>query len=199
MKETPRAFSARTGRPYAPDPALVGLGDPVADDQPVPTLFRYPGPSALLAAMDGRKIVLAPQPLVYLGEAPDVGEAVAARQFGVVAVLDPLALGVVATETPGVWRGWSISAAAVVWVPPSAFAADLPWDAWSEAEDVRRGIAGYAAALDHHRADLSAYVEELSELSRSGHPGPAVPWLELPAAERRARLGAAGVPERWTR
>lgn len=199
MRETPRAYATRTGRPYAPDPALVGLGDAASEDHAVPTLFRYPGPLALLAAMDGRRIHLAPGPLVTLGEAPDLGEPVAARRFGALAVLDPLALGVVATETPGVWRGWSRAPVAAVWVPPSAFHAPLPWDAWFADEEVRNGIAGYTEALLDHRADLSAYVEELSGLARSGHPGPSVPWLEVPDPERRERLSAAGLAPRWTR
>lgn len=197
MKETPRAFAARTGRAYVPDPGLRALGAPAGDDDPVPTLFRYPGPRALLAAMDGRPVPLAPGPLVYLAEVPDVAEPVAARTFGVIAVLEPLALGVVATDAPGIWRGWATRPVSAVWVPPSAFDAAADWDAWATAEAVMAGLPGYAEQLAAHRDALSAYVEELAALARRGAPGPDVPWVEVPAARRRALLG--DVAGRWTR
>ena len=49
-------------------------------------------------------------------------------------------------------------------------------------------------AVEH----LGAYLEELSVLERAGAAGPSLPWMDVPAAERRRVLAEYGVTPRWT-
>jgi len=206
VRERVSAFERRGGGRYQPSDALRVLARPLAPGEACPTLFRHPGPEGLSSFLRGRLTRLGPpeSPWLWLADAPPRTSRRAARAFGVVAVLEPLRLSPCRLPRR---RGHYLAANrelgaedALVWVPPSAVAADLGWDRIRTAEQaVRRFGRGYANERDATLDALAAYLEELSALARAGAPAPFGPWCGVARGERRRLLAAHGVEARWTR
>ncbi len=207
MRETPRSFTARRSIAYAPPERVAFLARRLDPDEPCPTLFRYPGPCGLADFFAGALRRLGPagssRDLLWLAERPLWRDTAGARFFGTLAVLQPLALGACA-QGPGIWLAGNAPLdagddEAIVWVPPSAFARPIPWDDLPTAAAARPHLPADLAGERHRAVDaLARYLEELDAMRRSGAPGPGVPWCQVPADERLARLAAAGVAPVWS-
>lgn len=203
MKETVAAFERRTGRAYAPPEALCRLGRRLRQDEPCPTLFRYPGPEALADFLRGRLRRLAPAsaPWVWLATRA-IGSARAARRFGAIAVLEPLRLQPVVVRrgqllARNLWLGDPEDS---VWVPPSVVSKPIAWDRIRRAsEAIRRMKDLHPKELSIVSENLNHYLNELSALRRAGVPGSERPWCDIARNERRRILAAAGIEGPWTR
>ena len=197
MRETPAGFGRRTSIAYVPSPAALVLGRPLADGEPCPTLFRYPGPCGLADWFAGDLRALAPGPLVWMSSATWCGDSLGARWFGTLAVLQPLRVHPVRVRA-GIYVG-SGPPEELVWLPPSLLATRVPWDDLATVDDALQHL-GWVAARERPAVvdDLCRYLEELDDMRLSGAPGPGVPWLALSDEERRRRLAAAGVAPVWT-
>jgi hypothetical protein len=199
VKETPAAFRARAGLPYLP---RVAGARPLADDEPCPTLFRYPGPAALLEALARALPPLAAPGSEVLWLAVDPLAAAPAARFGSLALLEPLRLSPAVVE-----QAFAAAARAdvdeerVVWIPPSRIAAGgEPWDAVATRADARALLGpGWEDERARLVDELAGYLEEMAELARAGAPAPGVPWCEIPATERARLLAEHGLRGRWTR
>jgi hypothetical protein len=198
MKETPAAFTRRTSIAYAPPAHIRVVARPLAPGEPCPTLFRYPGPCGLADFFAGGLAALGPHDLAWMSARTWFEDSVGARRFGTLAILQPLRLqpgrfrrGIYAGDNRPLDEGDEI-----VWLPPSLVDARLPWDDLATAAAARARIDARERPLVVD--DLCAYLEELDALRASGLPGPGVPWLTVPLAERRRLLAVAGVPGAWT-
>lgn len=198
MKETVAGFTARTGLARVPDEELLVWGRPLAPDEECPTLFRYPGPCGVRDILTGRGGVLgAPASrVVWLSRDPVPSEAPSAARFGTLAVLQPLRLGPVASDEPGVYVAWNAAADEVIWVPPSGFALD--WDRIATADTAREALPGWEAARDAVLAELDVYDAEVRRLHEAGGEHPDVKWAEVPPGERRRLLARLGVEPLWS-
>lgn len=204
MKESVAAFERRTGAAYRPPAELSAIARPLGRRQACPTLFRHPGPRALLELLRGGLLRLAPpdRRAVWLAEAADATDRKPALTFGAVAVLQPLRLSPCRLEGAA-WLAPNRpldGASALAWVPPSAVRVPVDWDRIAEPEQAA-AACGPRLTAERRRVEarLSAYLEELSALRAAGAPGPGRPWLEVPAAERRRVLERHGVRPTWTR
>lgn len=206
MKETVAAFEKRTGLSYAPAEALRALGRPLGPREACPTLFRYPGPEGVRELLHGslRRLAPAGRSGVWLSREPGGPGPPprAVRQFGTVAVLEPLRLSPCAVQEKGMYLGANAplhDLPGLVWAPPSLAAASVPWDRLRVPEELMRRIG---AAYEKERARvlerLNRYLEELAELRRAGAPSPERPWCALPASARRTLLDRYGVSPSWT-
>lgn len=205
MRESVAAFCARGGR-YAPPAALIAAhgARPLAPGDDCPTLFRAPGPHATRRYLAGAPEAawLAPevQPWLWLSERPASGSRRQAELFGVLAVLVPLPLQPCRVR-PGQWIAENrlVPDEGLVWVPPSALRAAVPWDALGTRRAAEQALgAGLAEERRRVGERLDAYLEELSLLAAAGVPGPDRPWCDVPAAERRQILAAAGMDGRFS-
>jgi hypothetical protein len=214
MKETVAGFEARTGGRYDPSPWLRGVGRFLDAGEAVPTLFRYPGPCGLREVFGGSLLWLArpEQDAIWLADAALHADVRGAGHFGTLVVLEPMKL------FPCPAPAWSVARVdrdgacgvyvaanrplddpeAVVWVPPSRVGLDLPWDEVATPADVLALCPGHAEEMRATADRLAAYLEELSAMERAGAPGPAIPWCDLPAGERKRRMDEAGVKARWS-
>lgn len=209
MKETPRAFEARTHQRYRPVVALTRRGRALQPDEPCPTLFRYPGPIGLARLLQGATAELAPDDtrFVWLAETSATLRPRGARLFGSIAVVEPLRLAPVRAVDPDgndVWlaRDRRVHEGQdVAWVPPTLVGAPFDWDRLARAGQVaeRLGAAAYASERGRTVDQLAAYVEELNELARCGAFDPARPWHEVDPAERRRLLASCGIAPRFSR
>jgi hypothetical protein len=196
MRERVADHRLRTGRPYAPRGAVPGAR-PLADDEACPTLFRYPGPEALLEQLARAPVALAPPgaEVLWLAERPLLEAPAAVASFGTLVVLEPLALSPQIVEgSPGLWVATPGDPGEVVWLPPSRAGEDpARWDAVRTAADARALLGD----VDDERAlvmeRLGSYVEELALLAAAGVPAPAGAWIDLPLEERARILGARGL------
>lgn len=198
MKETPARFATRTGTAYAP----IAAGVPPGSRETVPTLFRYPGPQGLAEILQGRLAQLAPpeSPFVWLAESGKADNPRATGLFGVIAVLQPLALGV--TRQGGHWLGQNRAmgpAEALVWLPPVAVNAGLNLDRVAEPDQAMRKVKDYAAEKSRVTDLLGAYLEELGALHNAGAKPLDKPWCALSAAARKKLLAKHGLRGRFTR
>jgi hypothetical protein len=198
MRETVAGLRARTGIGYAPAPGLPGR--PLGDDEPCPTLQRWPGAGALLEALTRTLDRLGPPESDTLWLCADArGPAPGgAAHFGALVVLEPLRLGpVVAGAGIFVAGNARVDPEAVVWTPAAGLAAD--WDAVGTIA-AARALLGPAYDDERSRAvdALAAYLEELDLLARAGAPTPGRPWCELDDATRARVLAEHGVTGRWT-
>ncbi len=151
MKETPRQFEARTGLVYAPPDWLRAAGHRLGDDEPCPTLFRYPGAEALLRFLSGCLETLSPgaSRRLWLASAAVHDDVAEAAALGTLALLEPLRVSAVRTEAPGVFLGVNergVAAGPVVWVPPSCVGRNLPWDGIATLEEAGAAFGPEAAA-----------------------------------------------------
>jgi hypothetical protein len=201
MKESVSTFESRTGLAYRPPRALLALGRPV---RACPTLFRYPGPFGVHEHLGASLTRLAPAqvPWVWLASRALGSGGRSAARFGTLAVLEPLRLSPCAVEPKGCWLGVNrllAASDALVWVPPAAVAAPVPWGSVrTESDALERFGPGYASERARVAEELSAYVEELSLLRGSGAAAPPVPWCEVPGRERSRILASLGITPRWT-
>lgn len=198
MKETPARFEARTGMSYR----AIGQGKPAGIREGVPTLFRYPGPQGLAEMLQGRLARLATldAPFVWLAETAKADNAKSVGLFGVVAVLQPLRLGV--TRDGKHWLGENRvvgDADALVWLPPVAIKAGMNLDRVAEPEQATRKVKDYAGQKSRVTDLLGAYLEELGALQNAGAKPPEKPWCALPAAARKKLLASYGLRGRFTR
>lgn len=198
MKESPARFEARTGEAWRP----IAQGTPPGQREAVPTLFRYPGPQGLAEMLQGRLQRLAPPdaPFVWLAEAAKADNAKSVGLFGVVAVLQPLRLGV--TRDGKHWLGENRPVGesdALVWLPPVAVKAGLNLDRVADPEQAERKVKDYAGEKARVTDLLGAYLEELGALQNAGAKEPEKPWCALPAAARRKLLAKHGLRGRFTR
>jgi hypothetical protein len=214
MRETVASWSARSGARYAPPEALLAHGRPLREDEPCPTLFRYPGACGLQGLLQDRPgEVLGPSwsGVLWLGDAPGHTDAKGAAHFG--AVVFPEALRLQPVVSTGPWApttadgravavyvaaNAAVDPASYVWIPPSSFDR-VDWDAVRTPSDVRDAIPDWEASRFQIARELSEYLEELDMMRRSGAPGPSGPWCDLPAEERRALMEQHGVRGIWTR
>ncbi len=203
MKESLAHFQKRTGQLYAPPAALAGVARPLGPREVCPTLFRYPGPEGLATLLQGQTGRLAPPGRwTWLASRADATRPAATRQFGSLAVLEPLRLQ--PCEVPGrPGEYWATNpdlreGEAVVWVPPSRVAAPIGWDRVGSAElAVRRLGAAYLDERPGVVDALGAYLEELSCVDAAGLR-PAGAWHDVPAADRLRLLAECGATSRWT-
>lgn len=197
MKESPARFEARTGKAWRP----IAQGTPPAVREAVPTLYRYPGPQGLAEMLQGRLERLAPLdvPFVWLAEGAKADNAKSVGLFGVVAVLQPLRLGV--TRDGKHWLGENRPVAdsdALVWLPPVAIKAGLNLDRVAEPEQAMRKVKNYADEKVRVTDQLGAYLEELGALHNAGAKPPDEPWCVLPVAARKKLLAKHGLRGRFT-
>ncbi len=197
MRETPAEHAARTGAAYAP-PAVAGAR-PLGEDEPCPTLFRYPGAGALHETLARGLPSLAPPgaPVIWLAEDPRVRAA--AARFGTLAVLEPLALSPARVGDVYVAAAQPVHEDGVIWVPPSAVAAGgAAWDAIATPAAAR---AWLGRAWDEERArvldELGVYLEETVALARVGIAPPPEGWSQVPPGERARILAEHGLTPRW--
>lgn len=198
-------FEKRTGLRYAPGAAPPGARALRARET-CPTLFRYPGPDGLLELLQGSLRRLAPpgRPLVWLERDPRgrAGQPRSVRLFGTAAILQPLRLSPWAAPAAGVYLAENAAVdpgAGLVWVPPPALAAGLPWDRLRTPRQLLERVgSGYADAREATLERLRRYLEELDALRRAGAPPPERPWCGLPAKRRRALLERYGVRPSWS-
>lgn len=197
MKETPDKFQARTGLAYR----AIGHGRPPGPSEAVPTLFRYPGPQGLAEVLQGRLERLAPPeaPLVWLAEAAKADNAKSVGLFGVLAVLQPLRLGVVRDGRHWLAENRALGAAdGLVWLPPVAVRAGVNLDRVAEPEQAIRKVKNYADEKVRVTDQLGAYLEELGALHNAGAKPPERPWCALPVAARKKLLAKHGLRGRFT-
>lgn len=205
MKETPISFRKRTGLLYAPPAALNAIARPLRPREACPTLFRQPGPEGLRDLFAGMLTHLAPGDSRFLWLAARAARTHRrlATTFGAVAVLEPLRLFPCRTNREGLFLAVNRrieDEETVLWVPPSAVRAPIAWNRLRNRDEALARLGrGYAEEKERVLVELNAYLEELSEMKRAGAPGPARPWCDLTAAERRRLLAENGVRPRWTR
>jgi hypothetical protein len=207
VKESVTSFEKRTGERYAPPDWLGGLGTPLGARESCPTLFRFPGPEGLQALFQGRLRALGPEGRghLWLTSRPTGAYPRPVSLFGTLALLQPLRLQPCRTHCFTHKRdNWialdrAVAAEELAWVPPSALRG-LSFDRVRTASEALRRF-GHAYEGERRRTEerLSAYLEELSELARTGAPGPPRHWCTLPERERRLVLARHGVRARWTR
>jgi len=198
MKESVAMFEARTGLVYR----AIGAGVAPGARQPVPTLFRYPGPQGLAAHLQGQAARLAPleAPFVWLAESARADNAKSVGLFGVVAVLQPLALGVARDGRH--WLGENritTPADALVWLPPGAIKAGLNLDRVAQPEQAIKRCKNYAAEKARVMDTLGGYLEELGALQNAGAPAGGKPWCAWPVGQRRKLLARHGLKGRFTK
>ncbi len=205
MKETVAVFLKRTGKTYAPGADLRAFGRLLRAAEACPTLFRYPGPEGLQAALQGTLRRLAPQGRTGVWLSTDIrgrgGQPQAVGLFGTLAVLEPLRLSPVKTRESSMLLGENlrVDEALIAWTPASALRKRLAWDRLRTSDEVARAVGrGYAEERARTLDQLHAYLEELDALRRVDAPGDAVPWCTLLPAERRRRLAASGIRPIWT-
>jgi hypothetical protein len=191
MRQSLSEHLANGGR-YAPPPTLRALGALLSLDDEIPTLFRWPGPHAVAAALRGEPGLLAPSQVLWLHGDPAFTWS--ARLFGVLAIPNPAGLQLVRAPD-GAWVGANLAVDAV-WIPPASFGLDF--DALADVDAVRAAIPDYPSAASAGLGLVGAYLEELSSLSVAGAPPPPRPWCELSASDRLKILASAGVAGRWT-
>lgn len=204
MKETVAQFEERTGARYVPPRSLRAHGLPLGAREACPTLFRFPAPETLAALLSGARPRLAPDDRDFVWLASTIAGTErpgAARAFGVVAVVQPLALGIVKSDQRGIYLAPNVAPSRdlVLWAPPRALKAGFGWDRIADGAQLTRKLGKH---LNDERARtldaLGGYLEELAELQKSGAPAPKRPWSELPVTSRRKLLAEAGVQSRWT-
>jgi hypothetical protein len=213
MRESPRAFTARTGAPppttdvRIASQALATTARPLADDEPCPTLFRDVGPQALQAFLDGKLARLEgpSSPCVFLRDASLPGFTGVVRELGVLVFLQPLQLGPWRSSQPGIWvseLGRMPPAETLGFVPRVESIAQVEAQL-GDAADVaamREALGGarYDEQVSEAKRALGQYLETWRHIERA-----ATPWRMILAgnseAERRAALAALareGVSER---
>jgi hypothetical protein len=181
----------------APPSFLLDVGTPLPPGEALPTLFRYPGACGVRDLFGpGLQRLGAPEtPLLWCADRPLHGEVGGARHFGTVALLQPRLARPVRAR-PGIFVGVNLPAAELgplVWVPPSALLASLPWERLLDPR-----FPGLREERLRVEDALGAYLSEIDALRRAGAPPPIGPWIEVPAVQRLARLRAAGVAPRFT-
>jgi hypothetical protein len=203
MKESVSRFQRRTGLVYLPPGALAGVARALGPRETCPTLFRYPGPEGLSILLHGQAGRLAPAGRwAWLASRADATRPAATRQFGSLAVLEPLRLQPCEVpDRPGEY--WATNpelreGEALVWVPPSQVASSMSWDRIGSVEQAARRLGPACreerpAVLDA----LGAYLEELSCVEQAGL-ALAVAWHDVPVARRRRLLADCGATGRWT-
>jgi hypothetical protein len=208
VKERVSAFERRTGERYAPPAWLLTLGTALAPRQSCPTLYRFPGPEGLSAWFQDRLRLLSPpgRRHVWLTQRPTGAYPRPVDLFGTLALLQPLRLQPCRTHcfthTRDNWVAIDrvLDADEIAWIPPSRVRTRLALDRVRSAREALRRLGpGYEEERERTAQRLAAYLEELSELRRSGAPGPKRHWCSVPAAERRALLARHGLRPRWTR
>lgn len=208
VRERVAAFERRTGQRYAPPLWLTALGDPLRSRESCPTLFRFPGPEGLQAHFQGRlrHTGLPGRAHVWLTSRPTGACARPVSLFGTLALLRPLHLHPCRTHcfshTKDNWIALdrAVAPEETAWVPPSLVRSGVSLDrARTAGEAARRFGRGYESERRRVEEQLSAYLEELSELRRAGAPGPRRHWCAVPARERRVLLARHGLRPRWTK
>jgi|CXWL01.1.fsa_nt_gi hypothetical protein len=206
MRTSVAAFERRSGERYSPSDALRHLAQPLTARDACPTLFRYPGPEGLASFLRGglSRLGASDARWLWLADRPAGTSARAAGRFGVVAVLDPLRLSPCPLAQR---RGHYLaenralrSEDALVWAPPTA--AGINWDRVLTPEQAIRRMGSAASYVETREAtleSLSAYLEELSALSRAQAPSRFGAWCAVSRTERRRLLAEYGVEGRWTR
>jgi len=203
MKETVAEFTRRTGLPYDPPPASTALGRALAGTEAVPTLFRFPGPCGLLDNFLGTLHRLAAEPggPLWAADASLNREAPGAAHFGTMALLEPLRFAVVAHPDKGIYVGQNREihdAGSVVWVPPSALQAPIPWDQVRDGAQARSYFRGLEQEENEVKEALGLYLEELVEVGRVGIPDPGTRWCDRPREDRLRLSAHYGIAARWT-
>lgn len=206
MKETVAAFRRRTGGTYEPPASVARMARPLAGDEACPTLFRFPGPCGLLAHFLGELAYLGPEPggELWAADATVHSEANGAALFGTFAILQPLRFTMAVSPqhaTAQLWVGENRPIADpghVVWIPPSAVRAPIPWDTIEDATQARGFLGAVEREENVVKESLSLYLEELLEVARAGVPDPARKWCDRPREERQRVLAEYGLEARWT-
>lgn len=203
MRETVAEFRRRTGSSYEPPEFVTKTARPLAEDEPCPTLFRFPGPCGVLEQLAGSVTRLGPMPdgELWAADHPVNTEARGAAHFGTLAILEPLRFAFGRRPEPGIFLGANRpvdDAEGVAWVPPSALAAPVPWDRLRTAGEVHAILAGHARERDAVLASLERYLEELLEVARVGIDAPEVRWCDRPEEERLRLLAENGLVARWS-
>jgi hypothetical protein len=148
----------------------------LAPGEPCPVLHRYPGPCGLALWFAGRLERLGPGEIIWMSAAVITPDSLGAHLFGTLVVSRPRAFAP-RVFAPGVYVARNRR------LRPDD---EIDWRAPAG--------QGRAQVID----GLCRYLEELDAMRRSGAPGPGVPWLCVPAAERRRQLQAARVTPVWT-
>lgn len=209
MKESVAAFIRRTGSTYEPPPSIARIARPLAEEEECPTLFRFPGPCGLLAHFLGELTHLGPQPPgvtseLWAADATVHSEANGAALFGTFAILEPLRFAMAVSPLPATAQLWVgenrpiDDPGRVVWIPPSAVRAPIPWDRIADAAHAREFLGAVEREENVVKESLSLYLEELLEVARAGVPDPARKWCDRPREERQRVLAEYGLDARWT-
>jgi hypothetical protein len=189
MRESPRGFSVRTGQPPPTTDvrvasALLGTtARPLAPDEPCPTLFRDVGPQALHLFLNGKLARLGGPDAgcVFLRDATLPGFSGVVRELGVLAFLQPLALGPWFSGQPGIYVAEPSRMpppATLGFVPRVESIAEIDRKI-ADAPDTRAmrealGGATYDEAVAAVTHDLSQYLEAWQHVERESRPWRAI-------------------------
>jgi hypothetical protein len=212
MTETFLDFQARAGGKYDPPAELADKARPFESWEACPTLFRSPGPAALKAWFDGtlEQLAHSQAPYVWLTNVEEGTSPTEAREFGVLAVLQPFHLQPCQTREEGSFLGLNLpfksrtthlglGKDAVVWVPPSAIGRSIRWAHISTAREAEAFFGPHVVGeRSTVLARLNAYLDEVAAVAAAGASPDDVQWYNLPLTERREILRTYGIHGRWT-
>lgn len=203
VTESPAEFAHRTGGSYDPPPAIAMAARALAPDERCPTLFRFPGACGLAEYFLGSMTTLAKPANAELWAAADPlnGEVPGVVHFGTFALLQPLRFGM-CEASPGLWVGANRAIddpGRILWIPPSATAARIPWDRIADASDA---VAWLGSGVDRERDEvidsLDLYAREVEDIARAGVPDPEIRWCDRPEELRARLLAEFGLGATWT-
>lgn len=199
MRETVADFTRSTGIAYDPPEFVTRQARALGPNDALPTLFRFPGPCGLVEEFLQGIETLAPAAELWAADRPVNSEARGVTHFGTIALLRPLRFSF-AAERPGIWVGKNapIPRDELVWIPPSAVHAPIPWDSIATAEQAGAQLGDTTHEREVILAALSLYREELDAVAAAGLPGREIRWCDRPDEERARLLAEAGLTPRWT-
>ena len=204
MRETVRAFRERTGIGYAPPERVRGIARALGEDEPCPTLFRYPGPCGLREhfGLGLRRLAPPASDLLWMGEPALHADVLGARHFGTLAVLEPLRLSPCESPREGLYLAANLrfdDPEGIVWVPPSRLLHGVPWDrVRTRTEAVAWLGPRYRGERGRAMESLHAYLEEIATLERTGARGPRLPWCEVSLEQRLRTIAEHGARPCWS-
>jgi len=202
---------------YSPSADLCALGERLNESEMPEILFRFPGPCGLFDLSHNQMSRLAPAEvsICYLSVQEYFEFSAGIKTFGSLIVFNPasfqvvkpideevlLPLGFTAEVREKIFLGLNrpVSTKDFAWVPPETYFSSPDLKHCRSPEHVRDLVGDtYENQLEQSFQSVRSYMEEMSEVLRSGISRPNGSWYAVPRDERRLLLEQANIKAIWS-